>query len=231
MKWRIKNFTVRMGDDLSTSYLYQGSCIAEITCESQIINTKNQSTFSSRHECWICFVEGTLPDNIKDRGIWVYNTEGVAVTLSKSVLFLNIQQHSIADYLSILTTNEAYIVDRDSDNKIHIIGETSYLEVISTEPSYGAADVIDNHIKIIFNEYLQPANNYDEIYLNNLTASSRLHVPITKTLNENTLIIYPESGSFSRGTEYGLNIPQNSIKSQDGDYITQSYNLKFTTRI
>ena len=236
MKWKIEKFTVKLGDDLLDSYLYHGSCVAQILCESQKITP--YQNFFGHHRCWICFVDGTPPENVKDDGVIIQGYDDEWVYPSESVLFLNIHQYSIADCLAIVTTNEAYInvADDYSNKRIQLIAEISPPEIESTEPPYGAlnVDINTKEIKITFDKYIHPAKNYDNISLIRVTPKSKreISVPIIKTIDKYVLSIKPKSPPFSRGSKYILNIPENSIESRDAGYIiTQSYKLSFTTII
>ncbi|RXJ02245.1 hypothetical protein DS745_07605 [Anaerobacillus alkaliphilus] len=99
--------------------------------------------------------------------------------------------------------------------------------IVSVEPKFNAINVPqDANIKFIFNEVIQPGDNYGLIRLkdqqNNIISLKSRKIEGTK------LIIEP-LGNLKGNTTYTLQIPQNAVKDLFHNQFSNAYNLSFST--
>lgn len=229
MIWKVEKYKPILGGNVTNPFT-DVPCVAQIKCQSKRLNDQ-PSEYDSRHTCFINFFDGIPPSD---------NCGGVIINsdydnqIYEFTHNIKLGQPSLADYMAILTTNEAYIsFDPNHLEKTQIYAEVSPPELVSSTPGHGYLNIdLPKEIKITFNKYIQPANNYANISLEGSRFGKPLPISITKTINGNTLTVNLSAGaSFSRATKYTVNIPENSIADRTLNPINQNYTITFTTKI
>ena len=103
----------------------------------------------------------------------------------------------------------------------------SELGIVVSSPYSGENNVnINKNIEIKFNKDILNGDNFNQIELKDSLGNS---TEISKVLSGNTLTIKAES-LLKLGTSYKLNIPMNSIKDINGNYLNKDYEISFTTK-
>lgn len=132
--------------------------------------------------------------------------------------------------ISSTTTLKYFAVDLAGNKSVkytlnYVIDKTAP-KIVKTSPKYGAVNVpLTTPITINFSENILKGNNYNNIYIKNLSTGKL--VAITKTLSKNTVTI-KMIRSRLHNDKYIIYIPKDAFKDLVGNLTTAS-TIKFKT--
>jgi hypothetical protein len=132
---------------------------------------------------------------------------------------------TIGAFSSVKNDNLQYVKDAYV-SVIDNLVDTEPPIITSTDPvNYAINVALNKVIKIVYNEQIQPGNDFGSITL----TRGGVNVPITTSIAGNTLIVSPLT-KYLWETNYLLSIPLDAIKDLSGN-IADEYALNFKTAV